>query len=93
MPRREPKPNLNLAAEELIAEEIALKDKGEVMVGCWPPEGLGPQVNHRRFLFDNPRRTQVAGELDPVGGGCWHMLRNRCACPCHATERLEAAAG
>lgn len=93
MPRREPKPNLNLAAEVLITEEISLKERGQVMIGCWPPEGVPHRVNHRRFLFDNPRREQKAGELDPVGGGCWHMLRNRCACACHATERLEAAAG
>ena len=87
MPRRPDKPNANLTALGLIERELALKAEGQVMVGCWPPEGHPEwpnRVNHRRFPTDDPRSRHVAGALDPKGGGCWHMLRNPCPCPCHA---------
>lgn len=76
-------PNTNLEADTLAATLIPLIERGNTGIGCWPPEGMGIRVNHRTYPTDDPKGRWVAGEIDLIGGGCWHMVRNRCACSCH----------
>lgn len=84
MPRREPKPNTNLEAANLAATLAPLVERGNIFIGCWPPEAIGVRVNHRTYPTDDPKGRWKAGEVDLKGGGCWHMVRNLCPCPCHS---------